>query len=150
MDPQILLIKMSEEAKQWDEMVDRVDDYLIVRRDQKLQQRETMLKQDQIIRGITRQKTKKEKTHGIQTKSLTEQKRETEMKQKYMGKSEGARVFEEEELELIACAFKSQLQEDRKSIKDIDILMKKGKFETKKNVLDLYKNGLRQNMISHA
>jgi hypothetical protein len=59
-------------------------------------------------------------------------------------------VFSQEELEFIACGFKSQLQEDRKAIKDIEILMKKGKFETKKGILEIYKNGLRQNMIDHA
>ena len=28
MDPEILTIRLSEEAKRWDEMVDRLDDYL--------------------------------------------------------------------------------------------------------------------------
>ena len=68
----------------------------------------------------------------------------------FFSKSEKSRVFEAEEMELIACAFKSQLQQDRKAIKDIDILMKKGKFETKKGILELYKSGLRKNMIDHA
>jgi hypothetical protein len=28
MDPEILTIRLSEEAKRWDEMVDRLEDYL--------------------------------------------------------------------------------------------------------------------------
>lgn len=148
MDPQILLIKMSEEAHQWDEMVLRVERYLLSKREEKLSLRNTILTETN--KNLMKQKTKKEWTHGIQTKSKQEIERERKLKETFAGKNDAARVFNAEELELIACAFKSQLQEDRKAIKDIDILMKKGKFETKKGILELYKNGLRKNMIDHA
>ena len=48
----------------------------------------------------------------------------------------GIQVFEKEELDLIATGFKSQLSEVRTAIKNVDILLKKSKFESKKNYLD--------------
>ena len=45
-------------------------------------------------------------------------------------------------MELIACAFKMRLQEIRKAIKDVDILLGKSKFEPKKALLDKYRIGL--------
>jgi len=53
------------------------------------------------------------------------------------------KVFTMEERELIACAFKSQLGEVRKALKDLQILQTKSKFETKKSIIDQYKAGLR-------
>lgn len=55
-------------------------------------------------------------------------------------------VFDQEEMDLIACAFKSQLSEIRKAIKATDILMKKNKFEMKKETLDQYKMGLKKDL----
>jgi hypothetical protein len=55
-------------------------------------------------------------------------------------------VFDREEMDLIACAFKSKLQDIRKAIKSIDILMKKNKFEMKKEILDQYKMGLKKDL----
>jgi hypothetical protein len=43
MDPQILLIKMSEESKRWDEMVNRIESYLKNKRDDKLKKRNEIL-----------------------------------------------------------------------------------------------------------
>lgn len=51
---------------------------------------------------------------------------------------------------MIACSFKSLLQQDRKAIKDINILIGKSKFEMKKHILEQYKLGLRENLITHA
>ena len=52
------------------------------------------------------------------------------------------RVFSQEEIDLIACAYKSQLKEIRHAIKTIDLLQTKSKFETKKQSMDKYRNGL--------
>ena len=55
-------------------------------------------------------------------------------------------VFNQEEMDIIACAFKSKLQDIRKAIKSTEILMKKNKFEMKKEILDQYKNGLKKDL----
>ena len=52
------------------------------------------------------------------------------------------RVFSQTEIELLACAFKSQLKEIRHAIKTIDLLQTKSKFDTKKPSMDNYRNGL--------
>lgn len=52
------------------------------------------------------------------------------------------RVFSKEEIDLIACAYKSQLKEIRHAIKTIDLLETKSKFESKKMCMEKYKNGL--------
>jgi hypothetical protein len=51
-------------------------------------------------------------------------------------------VFSKEEIDLIACAYKSQLKEIRHAIKTIDLLETKSKFDTKKPCMDKYRNGL--------
>lgn len=56
-------------------------------------------------------------------------------------------VFDPEELELIACAFKSELKEVRKAIKSIDILQTKQKFDNKGTSMEQYKKGLIYDMI---
>ena len=57
-------------------------------------------------------------------------------------------MFEKEELELIASGFKSQLGEVRSAIKNVDILLKKKKFETKKGYLDQYRSGLLKDLTT--
>lgn len=52
------------------------------------------------------------------------------------------RVYSREEIELIACAYKSQLKEIRSAIKNIDLLETKSKFDNKKLSMEKYKNGL--------
>ena len=54
----------------------------------------------------------------------------------------GERVFTHEEVELIACAYKSQLKEIRHAIKNIDLLETKSKFDNKRLSMEKYKNGL--------
>jgi len=49
---------------------------------------------------------------------------------------------------LIATAFKEQLKAVRNSLKDINVLQTKSKFDSKKNVIDAYKNGLRKDMVT--
>ena len=51
-------------------------------------------------------------------------------------------VFSKEEVELIACAYKSQLKEIRSAIKAIDLLETKSKFDSKRPSMEKYKNGL--------
>ena len=51
-------------------------------------------------------------------------------------------IFQADELELIACAFKMRLMQIRTAIKDVDILLSKSKFEPKKPILDKYRLGL--------
>lgn len=53
-------------------------------------------------------------------------------------------------MDLIACGFKSQMQVIRKQIKNLDILLNKSKFETKKGILEQYKQGLRKNLLHIA
>jgi len=52
------------------------------------------------------------------------------------------RVFSKEEVDLIACAYKSQLKEIRHAIKTIDLLETKSKFDNKKLCMEKYRNGL--------
>ena len=58
------------------------------------------------------------------------------------------RVFSQEEIDLIACAFKSQLKEIRHAIKTIDLLETKSKFDTKKPCMEKYRNGLIYDLCS--
>ena len=56
-------------------------------------------------------------------------------------------MFEKEELELISSGFKSQLGEVRTAIKNVDVLLKKKKFDTKKAYLDEYRSGLLKDLV---
>ena len=47
-----------------------------------------------------------------------------------------------EEKKLIACAFKSRLNEIKEGIKKVEILYNKSKFENMRVYLDQYKKGL--------
>ena len=51
-------------------------------------------------------------------------------------------VFNMEEKKLIACAFKSRLNEIKEAIKKVEILYNKSKFENMRVYLDQYKKGL--------
>lgn len=51
-------------------------------------------------------------------------------------------VFGKEEVELVSCAYKSQLKEIRSAIKNIDLLETKSKFDSKRPSMEKYKNGL--------
>ena len=51
-------------------------------------------------------------------------------------------VFSAEEIELISCAYKSQLKEIRHAIKTIELLETKSKFDKKRTSMQRYKNGL--------
>lgn len=46
--------------------------------------------------------------------------------------------FNAEEIELIACAFKNQLKEARFGLKNLEILLKKPKFEELKETMEQY------------
>lgn len=50
--------------------------------------------------------------------------------------------FTPEEIELIACALKNQLKEARHGLKNLDILMKKPKFEELQEYVESYKTGM--------
>ena len=65
-----------------------------------------------------------------------------EIQEMFEGRKYVIEIFTHEEKDLIACAFKSKLSDIRKAIKATDILMKKNKFEMKKEILDQYKSGL--------
>ena len=52
------------------------------------------------------------------------------------------RVFSQVEVDLITCAYKSQLKEVRHAIKTIDLLETKSKFDNKKLCMEKYRNGL--------
>ena len=58
------------------------------------------------------------------------------------------KVYSAEDVELIACAFKSQLKEIRQAIKSIDLLETKAKFESKKTTMEKYKNGLIYDLLT--
>lgn len=73
--------------------------------------------------------------------------RENEVREQFSHKSLDRQVFTQEEMDLIACGFKSQLQVIRKAIKNLDILLKKSKFENRKQILESYKQGLVQNLL---
>jgi len=51
-------------------------------------------------------------------------------------------IFSKDEKELIAAAFKFRLDDIRKAIKDVNILLGKSKFEPKKALIQFYKSGL--------
>ena len=51
---------------------------------------------------------------------------------------------------MIACAFKSQISEIRKSIKATEILLKKSKFESKFQILDSYNKGLKKDLLEKS
>ena len=70
------------------------------------------------------------------------------LKKDFEDRKYNIQVFQKEELELIASGFKSQLGEVRTAIKNVDILLKKKKFETKKNYLDQYRAGLLEDLIN--
>ena len=73
-----------------------------------------------------------EDNHDHEGASKAERDRKQKENAEFEKRSEHYQVFTREEVELIACAFKSQLQEERKAIKNIDILLNKSKFELKK------------------
>ena len=56
-------------------------------------------------------------------------------------------IFSLEERELIACGFKNQINELRTSIKDIDLITSKDKYNSKKQLMETYKGGLINEMI---
>ena len=56
--------------------------------------------------------------------------------------------FSPEEIELIACALKNQLKEARHGLKNLDILMKKPKFEELQEYVDQYQLGMRIDLES--
>ena len=64
--------------------------------------------------------------------------------QDLFNKLTGVSVFTKEDLELIACGFKSELKEVRNAIKNIELLETKSKFENKKMSMEKYKNMLGQ------
>ena len=90
--------------------------------------------------GVARKKTYDEQTTKGEI-DLSEQTRE------FNERKTNVRVFDKEELELIASGFKSQLGDVRTAIKNVDILLKKKKFETKKGYLDQYRSGLLADLI---
>ena len=51
-------------------------------------------------------------------------------------------IFSKDEKELIAAAFKFRLDDIRKAIKDVNILLGRSKFEPKKALIQFYKSGL--------
>mmetsp|Transcript_10366 Transcript_10366/g.15956 ORF Transcript_10366/g.15956 Transcript_10366/m.15956 type:complete len:182 (+) Transcript_10366:463-1008(+) len=51
-------------------------------------------------------------------------------------------------MDLIACGFKSQLTDIRDAIRNIDILLTKSKFESKKATLEQYKNGIKADLVA--
>lgn len=55
-----------------------------------------------------------------------------------------------EEKKLVACAFKSRLNEIKEGIKKVDLLIKKSKFEHMRQYLDNYKKGLLQDLLEEA
>lgn len=52
--------------------------------------------------------------------------------------------FNEEEIELIACALKNELKEARNGLRHLDILMKKPKFEELQGYVEMYQTGMRR------
>ena len=170
MDPEILSIRLSEESKRWDEMVDRLMVYLDKQIGTKQQTRDNYISQ-QAEKDKSESELKKHEqpeddfskdidesqhvdVHGNLAKTTYQQsKQQIDLdKEKQMREFEqrkyGIQVFEKEELDLIATGFKSQLSEVRTAIKNVDILLKKSKFESKKNYLDQYRVGLRADLIS--
>lgn len=54
--------------------------------------------------------------------------------------------FTKEEMNLIACAMKNEIGQVRDSLKNLDIMMKKPKFEQNKEMLEQYQIGLRKDL----
>ena len=73
-----------------------------------------------------------EDNHDHEGASKAERDKKKKETAEFEKRSEIFQVFNREEVELIACAFKSQLQEQRQAIKNIDILLNKSKFELKR------------------
>jgi len=73
--------------------------------------------------------------------------KEQELREQFAAKDITQQVFSQEELEMIACGFKSQMQVTRKAIKNVEILQKKSKFENKKSILEQYRLGLVKNLM---
>ena len=191
MDTDILQIKINEESKNWDGMVNLVDAYLIKTADKRIQKRnnETMQRQEKElkenqhaltpgldkIRATMMASQEAEEAPIDHTKALRFDHENIKniadangMKPKYVYKLDenldvvktaeldkilyarrfDVKVFTAEEMEMIACAFKNQLGDVRKGLKDIQILQNKSKFDSKKTIIDQYKSGLKQDLIN--
>ena len=72
----------------------------------------------------------------------------SKIRQEMEERRHGTTVFTREEMDLIAAGFKSQLQELRDAIRNIDIVMQKSKFESKKVTLEQYKQGIKHDLIT--
>jgi hypothetical protein len=51
---------------------------------------------------------------------------------------------------LLVTAFKSQLGEIRTSLKNIKVLRNRVKMDPKKDILDIYKDGLKEDLVKKA
>lgn len=70
-----------------------------------------------------------------------------EMDDKFQEFDSLCQVFEDLEMELIACAFKKQLLECRQNIVKLDLLKEKSKFDQRVPILEQYRLGLTKEMI---
>ena len=59
-------------------------------------------------------------------------------------------MLEPEVKKLICTAFKSQLGEIRNSLKNIKVLKTKVSMDPKKDILDVYKDGLKEDLCKKA
>lgn len=80
-----------------------------------------------------------------------DQKKMKQMKKLLESKTiDDLRVWKKEELDIIVCGFKSQLNEDRLAIQKIKQLSELSKFESRRENLELYLQGLVNQLINHA
>ena len=70
--------------------------------------------------------------------SLTK-KEKLEIEKQVQEREDDCVIFSKDEKELIACAYKSKLNQIREALKDINIVLNKGKFESKKGLVQYYK-----------
>ena len=150
--PQILSIRLSQESECWEDMTEKVIEYLKAERQNKVDKKSKGIAQQEHEervrleeeRELVRQKTGKD----IVEAPKDEKKKEVLHfgKQSNLSRVQNSKhtvqVFFADEMELIVCAFKMRLQQIRTAIKDVDILLGKSKFEPKKPMLDKYRIGL--------
>ena len=144
-------------------MVVKVTDYLTKYRQQKLEQKERDMqeakRQDQIKEasiGLKKSQTKKVKEEkegkGKEAKAKKDEGKinTTQIRQEVFDRHDDCIIFSRDEKELIAAAFKFRLNEIRKAIKDVNIVLGKSKFEPKKPLIQFYKAGLMEDLVSNG